>query len=420
MLARREILLFAIILFNFTNGFYNSIATAFGFDYPYTSFLFHSNDLFGDLIKTALSYPGGEFLYLDTWSDKFLGYLLHNPYGGIQSLNEGQLSNLHGMPLPTIIAIGIRELLTTINPITVVAIIIVPMVISLAYIVQSYLLESKLLIALSLLFSYPMLLAISRAHLVSLLLGALIISYLLNVGRKRSLMLSAFLLSAAVNLRPNSIIFLVAPLICFSFKEYLKFIIVFSFASCFILIFSFIGANWLYPDYDFINFLRAIKVYHKLYLLGDWGLIFGSSLYGGLRFFELLVGNNIWQGHISFLVFLFFSISVVLLMLVVIKNRISYEEYVFSLLCVYALFSGTFADYHLLAFFAFVILYLNSDCVSKLWLQSAVVVLILSAKNYIFVYDEISWQVLLNPVLLFIGLFYTLIRCFNSKVGCYD
>ena len=61
----------ALIVLTLTNGFFNSMATAFGAAFPYDTFCFSANDLFADFIKAAVSYPGPEIFAVSTICRRF-------------------------------------------------------------------------------------------------------------------------------------------------------------------------------------------------------------------------------------------------------------------------------------------------------------------------------------------------------------
>ena len=105
-----------IIAFTALNGLFNSLATAFGYGFPFDTFCFTSQDLFADFVKAVLSYPGPAIRRLDAWPALYRDYFEHNPYGGVEALSVGKLSNLHGMPLPTFIALEARRALAFRNP----------------------------------------------------------------------------------------------------------------------------------------------------------------------------------------------------------------------------------------------------------------------------------------------------------------
>jgi hypothetical protein len=407
----------ALIALNLLNGFYNSLATGFGFSYPYTSYLVSSSDIFGDLIKTALSLPGGDIKDLSGWSELYLGYLNNNPYGGVAALNDGQLSNLHGMPLPTLIGLCIRKLLVIYNPNSVVAIVLLPIV-ALYVLGLNCLIKRRggFIFIISIMTSYPFLMAISRGHLVSLMLGIIIIYVLVLAEEGVSWHLIAFLLAISVNLRPNSIVFLIVSLYFLSYKKIIKFATIFFMYALFIFCCSLLLANVIYPDYLLGNFLRAVKIYHKIYILGDAGLAFGSSFFGGLRFLQLHLGGS---GEIKFLEYgtLFLGlVSTSLLIFVSRYKEIDFRNIVFCVLCVYTLFTGTFADYHLIPFFSLLILAEREKegVMTGLGiknLQYIAALMVLSAKNYIFLNFGLSAQVLINPLVLSIVLAVTLYFC---------
>lgn len=423
--SKFQLIMLFLIVANLSNGFFNSLAVGFGFSFPYTSFLPLHNDLFADLIKTALSFPGKEIISTNKWAPIYLDYLNNNPYGGVDALKVGELSNLHGMPLPTLIALIVRNLLAKYQPNHVVALFIIPVLFFYGLLVFKFANKNRLLIIFALFSSYPIVFAISRAHLAALILAFMLIVYIIKVQNEKFIFLSALVLALAVNFRPNAIIFLIIPFFSFGNKYFYKFLLKFSFLSIIIFSAAIICCNVLYPDYTIANFFKAVGVYRSIYLHQDAGLSFGSSLFGGLRLISIVFKINVDVVLIEAATSVLFLVSACYIYLLMKSKKISHFDLTFSVLCMYSLFTGTFADYHLIVFFAVFLLipkFTNFDFMYSQVrnVQILSVALVLSAKNYIFINDLTSIQVIVNPLIIFSALVYTLVKCkmiYKSREG---
>jgi hypothetical protein len=213
----------------------------------------------------------------------------------------------------------------------------------------------------------------------------------------------------AVNIRPNSIIFIFALLINDGKKIIKRNLIfdagIFLMFSASIFVISLFLANILYADYSLSNFLAGLKIYHSLYVVGDGGLAFGSSLFGALKFiFKFQPTLEIASALISLIFFSFFTFAYF-------KSRIDKVTYIYALCGVYTLGSTVIADYHLLVFFAPLALIhldkgskLNNNLPTMRRLIFISSILMLVPKNIFFI-NGISLQVIFNPLILLYSFF---------------
>ena len=410
---------FLVFLFIFLglalNSIFNSISAEFGRNYPYSTFLYNPNDLFADYFKFIFSYPGWENIKIDRNYETLLDYLLNNPFRGKIEFNE--LTNLHVPPLTTLFCLLNVWVMKNISPIILYSILIF----TYAFLVNQ--LTSKvcklkldgIFLMVSFLISYPTIFFITRGNIYAGINGLLLICYIFFLNINKTKTVPMLLLSIAVNLRPNAIIFALGMLIKkfnIHYYDFIKFTIL----TSGIFLASLYLSHILYPDYNVSNFLSALKIYYQKYAIGNNGLAFGSSILG----LEKILFNF---RYISFFeIFNFFTGAILTIIAVYLLhvNRISNAAYFFLLSAIYALFSGVFADYHLLIFFAPIILLYNSPPVKLesiklnpyqdqiIFLAS---LLLLIPKNY-FYFHGYSVQVLLNPIILCVSMALLIKRSF--------
>jgi hypothetical protein len=221
--------------------------------------------------------------------------------------------------------------------------------------------------------------------------------------RNERFFLAILLLAIAVNIRPNAVIFVFALLIAHNRPKGIGFIYFICLSSLIFLSSLFIS-NILYPDYTTRHFLDGLQIYHSIYVIGDGGLAYSSSLLGA---FKVVFG---YSRYSELMISLIGAFVVLYATFRLVKNNLSNTAYIFILCAIYTLCSSVFADYHLMVFFAPVMfLYLDNNKTPyqtsgflaqrefELVLFSCIFQLI--PKNYYF-YHEISLQAILNPLVL--------------------
>ncbi|MDP2849061.1 MAG: hypothetical protein Q8O35_12855 [Humidesulfovibrio sp.] len=194
------------------NSLYNSLASAFGVGFPHTTFLFTPNDLFADYFKALFSYPGGENIRIEgtTRLSKMLaGYLHDNPYGSVENLALGKNTNLHGMPLPTIWALGNARLMAVVSPFVLFFLMSLPVLFGLYFILHKISLSARDRLTWCALaaISYPVLFITTRGHLIAGMISVLLIAFVMLMYTNKLQWLAVLLLAIVVNLRPNTVIF---------------------------------------------------------------------------------------------------------------------------------------------------------------------------------------------------------------------
>ncbi|MDH6154049.1 hypothetical protein M2124_000305 [Polynucleobacter sphagniphilus] len=390
-----------ILTLLFLNSTYNSFAVAMGFQFPYTTFLHNSNDLFGDYFKVIFSYPGADRAVISEGS--FLrNYQLH-PYGNLTALNQGLVSNIGLTPLSTIISIGTMNVANFFNPMYVYVINIILLLLIMNLFIRENIksIYIVLLINIAFILSYPVLFAIDRGNILSIINSILIIIFF-NKFYTNKIKVSLIFLAIAVNIRPNALILLLVLLLLDDdFKAKAKYLILFLTVALVIAGVSYIFSNILYPDYTFSNFISALKIYRRDYLIGNWGLGYGSSLFGALKF---IFG---WHSLLEIIAYIISCLGIIFLFYIDSKKKLESYTHAYIVLSIYILSSSVIADYHLAVFFSPILLMLinKTDEVSGVieWIIIVGSALILGPKNYFFI-SEVSYQVLLNPLILLISM----------------
>jgi hypothetical protein len=404
--------IFAIIfLFTALNSIFNTLLYSLGYGYPYTTFLFDPADRLADYFKVIFSFPEAANLQIEVtsgFSELLNNYLHNNPYKGIAAASSGQLSNLHAPPIGTLIGLLNLKLMHYVNPVTLfLSILLVGFSLAYKFVASISVSKSDLLfLFLSLLFCYPSLFMLTRGHIYSGISSLSLLIFIVLMFQDRKKYLGLILLAIAVNLRPNAVVFLFALGICDS-RNLRKDIPIFIGFTTFIFLTSLFFANRIYPDYTLSNFLSGVSIYHDIYVIGNAGLAFGSSLFGPLK---AIFG---YSKVIEVLPIVIAGLMVAIGTLQLRNNTISKIAFLFILCSSYVLGSAVIADYHLTVFFApLLCIYLEqrkglfnslSPPLSKeLLIVFFASVFLLCPKNYIFI-KFISGQVALNPLVLLIA-----------------
>jgi hypothetical protein len=401
--------IFAIIfLFTALNSIFNTLLYSLGYGYPYTTFLFDPADRLADYFKVIFSFPEAANLQIEVtsgFSELLNNYLHNNPYKGIAAASSGQLSNLHAPPIGTLIGLLNLKLMHYVNPVTLfLSILLVGFSLAYKFVASISVSKSDLLfLFLSLLFCYPSLFMLTRGHIYSGISSLSLLIFIVLMFQDRKKYLGLILLAIAVNLRPNAVVFLFALGICDS-RNLRKDIPIFIGFTTFIFLTSLFFANRIYPDYTLSNFLSGVSIYHDIYVIGNAGLAFGSSLFGPLK---AIFG---YSKVIEVLPIFIAGIMVVISTLQLRNKKISKIAFLFILCASYVLGSAVIADYHLTVFFApLLCIYLEQKkglfnslsppLTKELLIVFFASVFILCPKNYVYI-GIISAQVALNPAVL--------------------
>ncbi len=395
------------------NSIYNSLAVAFGYDFPSTSFLFQSSDLFADFFKTnfAIAHEIGLSIDQSHLPPLIRKYLNLNPYQGISSLESGKISVSHLPPLTMLVLIFNIFLMKSIGA--------MPSFLLLFSLFLACIFGVLRFVGLSIrdsafwlgafFFSYPILFLITRGNLLSGLVTLALFVALFLFIRGNNLLVALLLMSFAINLRPNLAIFLFVVFIGPNKINIKNLIFCLTMIAAFFCT-SLLVVHMIISDYSLSNFLIGLNNYHHLYVDSGAGVPYGSSLYGALwaifgyhRYFELTI--------------FIFGLSLLLYVTVLhFFSKIDLVEYIFILCALCCLMTTIFADYHLTIFFLpLLLLYLHDmgkfkNLTSLIKIKShygifVTCLVLLVPKNFAFYRGEISWQVVLNLLILLLTIF---------------
>jgi len=402
------ICLISLILLTGLNSFFFILKEAFGFGQG--TFMFTSEDRFADIIKVALSYK--EILVkipnfenrINNLSSIYQNYFYNNPYGGILNING--LTHFHLTPISSLLGIIVGTAIGYGLTPGLIMFILFFLCVFLSFastynIVRSY--RKSLLLVSFITVSYPLLMIVTRGNYQAFFCAIGVLSFLISLFiNKKVDFVSLFLFAVAINFRPNALILIIAFPLLLGIKKSIWPIVKLLILSFAIYIFTYLILNYIYPDYTFATFLKALSVYNKTYIVGYSGLAFNSSMFGLLQIFGTLFKINIsiimWMFYI-----LSFTILLVLLRLIFKPNSII-AYYPFILSSIYILINPVAADYHLLIFiFPIFIIYNNYEYWQNdrytLIIITLSTLLLLAPKNYIFI-NGISLQVIINPLIM--------------------
>lgn len=355
----------------FLQFFLNQLAVAVGMSFPFTTFLFRSQDIFADSLKLTASYRSflpadlhwsAPFAGLAPWYATFASYLQNPVYSDNPMLASQQLTHFMLPPFTQLLYIASARLLSFLDPLLFLAagllIVSLPACLAMA-IRQRYNPGCWIdIVGISLL-SYPFLFAVDRAHPVALLCGSLMILSvaLFFAGNKKSAILLSLL---AINFRPNLFPYLIFFVFsdsrlrlrskCWNFVGYVA-----------LALAAFVGAYlWvhrIYPSYTLTSFLNGYSFYARGEEEANNFTGIGSSLYGAQRL--ILSGIGLYGPMVPLVLKkLNLFAGVILSLLIALscaagKTSILRGLFLTSLLLLVE--TPLLADYHLLPFLAFFI-----------------------------------------------------------------
>lgn len=421
--------LFAIILGTLLNSTFNVISASFGAAWPKTYFLFDANDAFADFFKVVLSFPGEGVCCTGLNTSRLAGYMVNNPYGSTEALQSGALTHFHHPPLYELIFVLCRKLFEYINPWIVYFGLIITLVGAFSVILNKYCADRKIFITYlwALFLSYPFLMAVSRGNIGSLIVAFSLIVSLMLTQRRIYPLLACSLIAVAANFKPNAIVFGFLLVLIYPPRTAFKFILVLALETLTIAWVSFFIVNNIYSDYTIESFLSGLRVYHNLYVIGNAGVDYGSSLFGAMvlisSFFDF--ANFFPSNYLEYVAILLSLASLLYLFYLKRRVEINHDVLSFSIFCVYVIGTPVFADYHLLVVLYFVLV-VAEKLKESLSLDSRMLIILFTSfflcipKNYLFIHGH-SFQQLLNPLSIVISL--CLIYCFTKKESeriCHD
>ena len=416
-----RIAVLAIICLTFANVLFSVMSDEFGMGYH--SFLTGPDDRFADLVKVALSFKtftGGleNQPSFASWPVLYKYYYFDNPYAGRDGLANGRLTHFHLPPFSALLALLCSLIIVRTGSPQSVLWLFFAIYLSGVYCLTYRSVRKKertkaaeFAIWYVCLLGYPSLLLFARGNYYAGFTSLLIMHVLISLfGYEDAGTAVSLALAVAVNVRPNSLIFVLAFPVALGIRRSIKSCARFFAMALGIAGASYISVHWLYPDYTIAAFQKGLAIYNRLYMMGPLGDRFNSSLFA---FVKNLNASSVrlMSGTAVTLVFDALAIIVVLVAfwgLWCCSSRRLITPFVLTSL--YCLLTPVFADYHLLVFLAPLLLlsFHEKDwaghyrAVATIALAS---IFVLSPKNYIFL-NGCSLQTILNPLILYLAIVY--------------
>ncbi len=436
-----------IVLFTLLQGFFNALSSEYVTprELAHSTFLFQPTDLHGDLIKTVLAVPPMDKPHIENWSPIYQLEYDNNAYvspdlsygNALERLSEAAserslttgipqdfVTNFHIPPATLLVYLLLKRLLLATSPEFLIWLFYTMAFVGLAstcwvtcrWRTGNDLLQG-LLTFVVFLFSYPFLMILTRANIGALIGGLALTLFVFEICCGKRLLIACLLLVVAGTFHPNNL--LLAPLLLSLSRRWFwpALIGVFAlFTVGFALATNLDG--WLYPGYSYHAFLTGLKLYRVFYLMGTTGDQFNNSAYGCLKTIIYLVfGGSIqyFFGVLGIAAKIFFASFTALILIstaLFIKNRLRPVEFAFVVMACCTLATPVSAIYHLFSF-AGILLVLVREVDARPFFRKdyiilGVLVFIFVPKNYFFI-DQISWEVILNPVILMVSVGYLLL-----------
>jgi len=422
--------LLLVLFFTLVHGFFNSLSFEYTPSYePTATFLATPRDLHADLIKSALSLPPYVTPQMSGWSPLYREYYLKNPYQN-PDLVAGQpvkrLTSLHFPPICLLLSMLVKRFILASNPQTVIflnnGISLFFLGVVCCCVMQKW--RDRLLAFTVMALSYPFLMILSRGNQGALFTGLPLLLFIYYACITRNLIAAALCLAVACNFRPNAV--LLAPLLfSFGFRRCVLGGAIFAVVSAALFFISYEIDRILYPGYTLSVFSQALNTYYEAYAFGGLGDQFNNSAFGAFKFlWDMITTVDYSQAYVmtihqaNLIIFMTFTIVLAGGLLLFRKQKLTKMEFAYVSVACYVLISTILASYHLLVFFTFLILLCREVSERELGRVDGVIlfcsVFVLVPKNYFFNHF-ISYEVLLNPLVLTASLFYIFSVAWHRK-----
>ncbi len=426
-----RIAVFCILCLTFANVLFSVMSEEFGFGYH--SFLLGPGpgDRFADLVKPALSFKtftsGLENQpSFASWPALYKYYYFNNPYAGREGFASGMETHFHYPPLWELLALMCSLIIVRAGSPQFALLLFFTAYLSGVYLLAYHSVrkeektKTEFAIWFVCLLGYPSLVIFARGNFYAGFTSLLIVHFMISLFGYRNAGIAAPLaLAVAVNMRPNSLVFVLAFPVALGIRRSIKPCVRFFAMALGLACASYISAHWLYPDYTISTFQQGLRRYNQIYMMGAPAGQANSSLFGLVRNLNaagLWMSNRPTVTHVPDMsrTLTVFGVLAIIIVLVAFCGlwRSSVRGLIapFVLTSLYCLLTPVFADYHLLVFLAPLLLLCfhvknwagHYRAVSTIALAS---VLILSPKNYIFIHG-CSLQTILNPLILCLSLLY--------------
>jgi hypothetical protein len=401
----------------------NAVVCALVYEAGYgaSTFLFGPADRFADLLKVGLSYKA--FLAgkvsaakLALWPELYRGWYTGGDYAQRIGEKAGAITNLHLPPLGQLLGLAEGQVIVSVHTPGRAVVLFLALYVVLAAIAVGFALPARdrrpgvlAGAAVGLLLSYPALLMMTRGNFHSGFTSLGVLAFCLALWRRGTVgPWSTLALALAVNLRPNAAIFALALPLALGLRASLPHLARLAATAGAIAAGAFAVAARLLPEYRPATFLGALRIYGDLYVTGDHGATFNSSLLGLVKFVAR-VGDPAAAGMgaspaLSWAIFNVTAVALVGAALLALRSgRLRPSSACFLLVLCYVLGTPTFGDYHLLVVVGpLLLLHLEAEDGEVAW-DGAARALVIGATLLLAAKNEISWggrslQVAINPL----------------------
>jgi hypothetical protein len=368
---------------------FNTIASSLGLGFPYNTFLFLPEDVFADFFKVMDALK-----IVETWP-------------GINAYQEIGINHMPPLAVSVYVCMAycIKFLAFT-KATTYLLIFVLPLLILL---LQSSFFSNKSRYWFLILFSYPILIVLTRGNVAILVF----VSLAFFILRIENIIFSMLFLAIATSIKITPVIFIIYFLVYYQ-NNWKKIVAGLACFVLFIAIINYLSVSLVSAAvsptvYDPFYFFKAVDKYENVYIEQFQGLRYGSSFYMALRYVINILDKHTGLGFFHFLLNikpLIVNFTVFLLLLGLYLWRFSFEKLKAFILnrdnilkvvsIVFVLFTPVTADYYLtiLILPLFFIRFEHFKLPERIFY-----LLILIPKNYFF-YHFISLQVFINPLLL--------------------
>jgi hypothetical protein len=339
-----------IFILTAINAIFYSIGYAFSFK---TGTYIMRGDYLADLYKISLSYPiarelfeSGNLVFPNILSPLLDVYYKYT-YQGIEGLSSNQLTHFHLPPLTTafiflqIIAFSVMGFLGATTLLLIATFSSIILVSKLAIKKDAYLFSLLIFI------SYPFIFLLQRGNFIAFFSFVLILLAVITL-KKGGVFVPIVLIAIAVNFRPNLIVY--ASLLYFWPCRSIARPVLTVILALIIFTIALFFDNYIYPNYTLDNFIKGVKIYNLLYVSGDSGFGYSSSLFTLFKFIFKLISIEFVASYAINFQIAFTMTGLVYFAWLYAQEKIGEIVFVFLLTAISMLGTPIFADYHLLLF----------------------------------------------------------------------
>jgi hypothetical protein len=401
-----------VFFFTLLNGFYCSLRSEYDAPEPWQrTFLFYPqdevDDLHADLLASGLSFPPYPALDTSTWPENCVRFYQHNHYQGLEGVEKHKITALGLPPLTIFLMLMVKQSIIHLGPQATTALFYAVVVLLVILTVRWFITDpiERSLALVTVIFSYPCLMILSRGNVGAAPTALLLIFFIALACGRRYPLLAALCLALACNFRPNAV--LLTPLLfCYGFRRGIVTGLASGALTLAIAVPFFFADVALYPGYSFAVFRHALAIYNQAYLFDGLGDAYNNSLYAAMKMvYQLCNGHPTVASAIMTNLFATLLCGVLILYATVLylRGKLPNDRFAYVLTALYVLGTTVMGSYHLFVFFAFILMAAKEGRKATPMLPFfAAIVLI--PKNYVFIGGNLSYEILLNPLHLFLSL----------------